>query len=73
MEENTTATAAAPQQTCLVCGVIKPMLDQMWSEKTHDHFRNARVEFLKGIRALIDDRIDRMSRHEEKGTRVVVE
>ena len=45
----------------------------MWSEATSDHFRNSRIEFLKGLRSLIDDRISRLSRNEAKGTRVVVE
>jgi len=71
MEEKT--TSGAPHSGCFVCGMVMPMLDRMWSEATNDHFRNARVEFLKGIRSLIDDRIDHLSRHEAKGTRVVVE
>jgi hypothetical protein len=45
----------------------------VWSEATQDHFRNSRIEFLKGIRSLIDDRIGRLSRDEPKGTKVVVE
>ena len=46
----------------------------MWSQATHDHFRNARVEFLKGIRSLIDERIDRLSRRAEpRGTSVPVD
>jgi hypothetical protein len=46
---------------------------RLWSEATHEHFRNSRVEFLKGIRSLIDERIGRLSRHEQKGTHVAVE
>ena len=71
MEENT--SGAAPRNNCVVCGMLMPMLDRMWSEATNDHFRNARVEFLKGIRSLIDSRIEHLSRAETKGTRVVVE
>ena len=71
MEENT--TGAPPRGGCFVCGTVMPILDKMWSEATNDHFRNARIEFLKGVRSLIDDRIEHLSRHEEKGTRVVVE
>lgn len=74
MDEKPAETAgAAPHSGCFVCGVMMPMLDHMWSEATNDHFRNARVEFLKGIRSLIDDRIEHLSKHESKGTRVVVE
>jgi len=71
MEENTSGAAA--RNNCVVCGMILPMFDRLWSEATNDHFRTARVEFLKGIRSLIDSRIEHLSREETKGTRVVVE
>jgi hypothetical protein len=46
----------------------------MWSKVTRDHFRNSRIEFLKGLRSLIDERIERLSRHAEpKGTSVPVD
>ena len=48
--------------------------EHLWSKATHDHFRNSRVEFLKGLRSLIDDRIEKLSRHAEtKGTSVPVD
>jgi hypothetical protein len=31
------------------------------------------VEFLKGVRSVLDDRIERLSRHERKGQHVTVE
>ena len=38
------------------------------------HFRQARIEFLRGIREIIDHRIERLSRDTaSKGTRVTVE
>lgn len=44
------------------------------SEEVRNHFRAARVEFLKGIRALIDSRIEELSRKpEEKGAAIPVE
>lgn len=45
----------------------------LWSQATRNHFRNSRVEFLKGIRSLIDERISRLSRQEPAGTHVTVE
>jgi len=72
MEEEKTAGAAAPHTACLFCTIL-PMIEQRLSEAGHGHFRNARVEFLKGVRSLIDDRIERLSREERKGTHVVVE
>jgi hypothetical protein len=59
---------------CFFCTTAMPMLERMWSDATRDHFRNSRVEFLKGLRSLLDERIDHLSRHaEQKGTKVDVE
>jgi hypothetical protein len=44
------------------------------SETAQDHFRQSRIEMLKGIRKMVDDRIEHVSRSgTHKGTRVVVE
>lgn len=43
------------------------------SEKARQHFRNARIEFLKALRTLIDERIEYLQRTGQKGTRVTVE
>ena len=61
------------QQGCFFCTTAIPLMERLWSEATRDHFRNSRVEFLKGLRSLIDDRIAHLSREEPKGTRVTVE
>jgi hypothetical protein len=58
---------------CFICATAIPMLERMWSDVTKDHFRNSRVEFLKGLRSLLDDRISHLSREEHKGTHVTVE
>ena len=50
-----------------------PLLKNLWSDATKDHFRSSRIEFLKGIRSLIDDRISHLSRADTKGTHVTVE
>lgn len=42
-------------------------------EEARRHFRQARVEFWKGVRELVDLRISHLNREESKGTRVVVE
>ena len=49
------------------------MIRNIWSDATRGHFRNSRVEFLKGIRSIIDDRIANLSRPEAKGTHVPVD
>ena len=38
------------------------------SSEASAHFRSARVEFLKGIRQIIDDRIDHLSSKPPQGT-----
>lgn len=43
------------------------------SDEVRSHFRNSRVEFLKGMRRILDERIDRLSKSEQKGERVNVE
>jgi hypothetical protein len=59
---------------CFICQVARPFLRGMWTDATKNHFRNSHVEFLKGVRSLLDDRIERLSRHDQqKGTRVTVE
>jgi hypothetical protein len=78
MEEKTgaghTHQQSAHHPGCFICTTAIPMLERLWSETTHDHFRNSRIEFLKGVRSLIDDRIAHLSRHQErKGTHVTVE
>lgn len=74
MEEKTAAAEThRHEQGCLFCGVALPMLERLWPEATRDHFRNSRVEFLKGIRSLLDDRIAHLSRKDHRGTKVAVE
>jgi hypothetical protein len=74
MEEKTTAPHAPG---CVFCNVVAPQVeaffDHLWPEPTQEHFRNARIEMLKGFRSLLDARIDHLSRRSAKGTKVVVE
>jgi hypothetical protein len=58
---------------CFFCGTAFPVMGKLWSDATRGHFRNSRVEFLKGLRSIIDDRIAHLSREENKGTHVTVE
>lgn len=66
-------THAEGQPGCFYCLHVKPFFRQRWSQATQDHFRNSRIELLKGIRSLIDDRIENLAKHESKGTPVTVE
>ena len=75
MEEQ--KTAAEPQHGCFFCTIAGPqieaLLDHCWPEPTQEHFRTARIEVLKGLRSLLDARIEHLSQHAKKGTRVSVE
>ena len=44
-------------------------------EEVRQHFRNSRIEFWKGVRALVDLRIEHLGRkgHQQKGAAVPVE
>ena len=62
---------------CFFCSVAAPQieafLDHLWPKDTREHFNNARIEMLKGVRSMLDARIDHLSKHEQKGSKVTVE
>lgn len=71
------APANKPEETreCLCMG-MGPKLTEMLrcrSEEAAGHLRNARIEFLKAMRTLIDERIEHLSARGKKGTAVPVE
>jgi len=68
-----TETEAPRGPGCVLCETVRPFLEHMWSDATNNHFRNSRLEFLKGIRSVLDARIAHLSREHQKGTHVVVE
>ncbi|MGP0071510.1 MAG: hypothetical protein ACLPWF_06210 [Bryobacteraceae bacterium] len=75
MDEQHTAHQHGPG--CFFCEVAAPQinafLDHVWPENTREHFRNARIEMLKGVRSMLDARIDHLSKQAPKGTKVTVE
>ena len=75
MDERQSTPQAQPG--CFFCTVAGPQLSAMfercWPEPTQEHFRNARIEFLKGIRGILDARIDCLSQQAPKGTKLTVE
>ena len=42
-------------------------------EQARQHFENARIEMLKGVRALVDARIAQRSRSKSKGEKIAVD
>ena len=52
---------------------VTEVLRHVLPSGAREHFRQSRIEFLKGIRSVIDRRIDELSRVERKGTAVAVD
>ncbi len=55
--------AAAPAERCLCRQAMEFWLDLFGvrSENARQHLRNSRIEFLKAIRSVLDERIDYLS------------
>jgi hypothetical protein len=61
-------------QSCFIRDTAIPMLERCLGGASIEHFRNSRIEFLKGMRSLLDERIAQLSKQaEHKGTHVTVE
>jgi hypothetical protein len=71
------STAHQHAHGCFFCDVAGPQieafLDHVWPQNTREHFHNARIEMLKGMRSMLDARIEHLSKHDRKGTKVTVE
>ena len=74
-QENESSVEQEHQCFCMGAGPeLYAMLKKLGPDSARSHFRNARVEMLKGMRALIDKRIaDLATEGETKGTKVAVE
>ena len=69
--------SSAPEEKCFCMGAgpeFFAMFKKLGPDSARGHFRNARVEMLKGMRAMIDKRIEDIAESTEtKGTKVTVE
>jgi hypothetical protein len=62
------------QEGCLCREVVDQLRDCFGvSPNVQEHFTNSRIEFLKGIRAVIDNRIERLANVSQRGTKIAVE
>jgi hypothetical protein len=78
MDEQRTSGHAHTHGGCFFCDVAQPQinafLDHVWPQNTREHFRNARIEMLKGWRSLLDAKIDHLSKQQpSKGAKVTVD
>ena len=78
-EQETQASSGskAEQPNCFCLGVgpeLFALFRKLGPDSARQHFRNARIEMLKGMRELIDKRIEQLSGStENKGTKIHVE
>ena len=73
-ETQPSATTQPLQERCLCREVVDQVRDVFGvSPAVREHFTNSRIEFLKGIRAIIDSRIEHLSRGGQRGTKIAVE
>lgn len=68
------ASQSATGERCLCREVLDQFRDTFGvSENVREHFTNSRIEFLKGIRAVIDSRIESLGKTGQRGTKIAVE
>jgi len=61
-------------ERCLCREAIDELKDFLGvSPAVREHLRSSRIEFLKAIRTVIDERIERLSTASQRGTKVAVE
>jgi hypothetical protein len=77
MTEQQTATPPAAERVyerCL-CREAMDRFEDLFhvGDEARQHIQNSRIEFLKAIRSLIDDRIAHLSSATQQGTKVSVE
>ena len=75
-QEATQQNATQPliQERCLCRELVNQFREAFdVSPKVREHFTNSRIEFLEGIRAVIDSRIEHLSNTGQRGTKIAVE
>ena len=74
MNESAANPNTSQQQHHCICEDFANMMRHLGpSESVVEHFRNARIEVLKGIRQMLDERISRAQSAGSKGTSFGVE
>lgn len=73
-ETTQTASQSVRQEGC-VCREVMDHFREAFGipPEVRDHFNNSRIEFLKGLRAIIDSRIEHLSKPNTQGTKIAVE
>jgi hypothetical protein len=76
-EQSTTQPGTGPaviHERCLCREIVDQVRECFGvSPQVREHFTNSRIEFLKGLRAIIDSRIEHLSQASQRGTKIAVE
>ena len=77
MNKRTNKSTRQPPAACL-CQGLGPGLSELLRrlgppEQAREHFETARLEILKGLRAIIDARIQQVSKRRDRGQKIQVE
>jgi hypothetical protein len=74
-DQSSAGEQATTHERCLCCEVTELLRARLnISPEVHRHLANSRVEFLKAVRAMIDKRIEHLSKAgEPQGTKIPVE
>jgi hypothetical protein len=73
-DSNQQSSTSGTEQGCLCRETLQRLQECLGVSPTvKQHLANSRIEFLKAIRAVIDERIENLSSKGQRGTRVAVE
>jgi hypothetical protein len=73
-KEKTTIKSTGPSPGQRTGPSVSELIDRLMPpQEARKHFSAARVEILKGLRAILDARIERVSRSSNRGERITVE
>jgi len=68
------ATQPVAHERCLCREVVEQVRESFGvSPEVREHLRNSRIEILKAIRAVIDSRIEHLSKPSQRGAKIAVE
>lgn len=71
---SSTTEARAVRENCLCYEVFELFRSRLGvSPRVKEHLANSRIELLKAVRAVIDERIEHLSKPAQQGTRIRVE
>ena len=75
MEDESTSGPVRGECLCMGAGPqATAILKSISVGGATEHFRNSRIEFLKGLRSLLDSRIEKLQKNEkQRGTSVPVD